>query len=134
MIWKKAIYDALTGCAAACDTFATECYRSEDGTLRHRIAFLSLDCADACRQLGALYGRGSKSTQLMVAVCIDLCETCIQELSRLDSVGSRRVRVVCGRTIQRCVSLRNMARQTDTTGTYPASLYPGVPLRSSLYN
>lgn len=134
MIWKKAIYDSLTSCATTCDTFARECYRPGNGALRHHSVYSILDCADACRQLGALYGRGSKSTRLMATVCIDRCEACIDELSRLDSVGSRRVQAACRRTIQSCVSLLNMARQTDTAGAYAVSLYWDLPLRLSLYN
>ena len=110
MIWKKNIYDSLTNCATLCDEFATECSRSETIESRYRSIFLSLDCADTCRQLAVLYVRGSENTRLLANVCIDVCQKCAQEANGFDTQRSKQVYALCQQTVLSCASLLDMAR------------------------
>lgn len=137
MIWKKNIYDSLTSCATICDEFATECSRSEDIENWYRSVFLSLDCADMCRQLAMLYVRGSENTRLLATACIEVCEKCAQEVSRFDTQRCRQVYGLCQQTILSCVGILDMARHSDasnTPNTTAASLFYGIDLRETLYN
>lgn len=138
MNWKKNIYDSLTGCAALCDEFATECSRSEDIENWYRSIFLSLDCADMCRQVAMLYVRGSENTRLLAKACIEVCEKCAQEVGQFNTARCQQVYAMCQQTILSCVSLLDMAHQHDidsqkATPT-PASLFYGIDLRETLYN
>lgn len=138
MVWNKTIYDTLTGCAALCDTFATECSRSEDIEDWYRSIFLNLDCADICRQLAMLYVRGSENTRLLAKACIEICEKCSQEATKFDDERCRQVYAMCQQTIRNCVNLLDMASQTEVESTRhvatPASLFYGIDLRETLYN
>ncbi|RIV26773.1 four-helix bundle copper-binding protein [Fibrisoma montanum] len=139
MIWKKNIYDSLTGCAALCDEFATECSRSEDIENWYRCIFLNLDCADMCRQLAMLYVRGSENTRLLAKACIEVCEKCAQEVNQFtDHDRCQQVHAMCQQTIRSCVSILEMAYQSDADlknpATTPASLFYGIDLRDTLYN
>ncbi|WP_338875473.1 four-helix bundle copper-binding protein [Spirosoma sp. SC4-14] len=138
MIWKKNIYDSLTGCAALCDEFATECSRAEDIENWYRSIFLNLDCADMCRQLAMLYVRGSENTRLLAKACIEVCEKCAQEVSQFDTQRCQQVYAMCQQTICSCVGILDMAYQTDVEAnnptTTPASLFYGIDLRETLYN
>lgn len=138
MTWKKNIYDSLTSCATLCDEFATECSRSEDIESWYRSIFLSLDCADVCRQVAMLYVRGSENTLLLANVCVEVCEKCAQEVNGFDTQRSRQMYESCQQTILSCVGLLDIsARRTDVAtipATTPASLFYGIDLRETLFN
>lgn len=138
MVWKKNIYDTLTGCATLCDTFATECSRSEDIENWYRSIFLNLDCADMCRQLAMLYVRGSENTRLLAKALIEVCEKCSHEVNQFDNERCRQVYAMCQQTILSCVSLLDMASQTEVESNRhnptPNSLFYGIDLRETLYN
>ena len=137
MIWRKNIYDSLTSCATLCDEFATECSQAEDIENWYRSIFLSLDCADMCRQLAMLYVRGSENTRLLAKTCIDVCEKCAQEVSKADTQRCKQVHALCQQTIASCIGILNMTHQSDvsnTPATTPASLFYGIDLRETLYN
>ena len=136
MVWRKNIYDSLTGCAVLCDEFATECSRSGDIENWYRSIFLSLDCADVCRQLAMLYVRGSENTQLLAKTCIEVCEKCAREVNRFDTERCGQVHAFCRQTILSCVSILDMTHQLSdgTPTTTPASLFYGIDLRETLYN
>ena len=137
MVWGRNIYDSLTGCAALCDEFATECSRFEDTENWYRSIFLSLDCADTCRQLAMLYVRGSENTQLLAKLCIEVCEKCAQEVSRFDTQRCRQVCAFCQQTVLNCVGILDMTHKPGASGTpatTPASLFYGTDLRETLYN
>jgi len=137
MIWKKNIYDSLTSCAALCDEFATECSRSEDIENWYRSIFLSLDCADMCRQLAMLYVRGSENTRLLAKACIEVCEKCAQEVSVFETQRCKQVYALCQQTILSCVSILDMTHQSDSSNSpavTPATLFYGIDLRETLYN
>lgn len=129
------MYDSLTGCAALCDEFATECSRSEDIENWYRSIFLSLDCADMCRQLAMLYVRGSENTHLLAKACIEVCEKCAQEVNRFDTQRCKQVYAVCQQTILSCVGILDMTHQSDAgPATTSTSLFYGIDLRETLYN
>jgi hypothetical protein len=137
MIWKKNIYDSLTSCAALCDEFATECSRSEDIESWYRSIFLSLDCADMCRQLAMLYVRGSENTRLLAKACIEVCEKCAQEVNQFDTQRCKQVYALCQQTILSCVGILDMTHQSDasnTPATTAATLFYGIDLRETIYN
>ena len=137
MIWKKNIYDSLISCATGCDEFATECSRSEDIENQYRSIFLSLDCADICRQLAMLYVRGSENTPLLAKACIEVCEKCAQEVSGFNIERCQQMYALCQQTISGCVSILSMAHHTDastTPATTSAPLFYGIDLRETLYN
>lgn len=136
MIWRKNIYDSLTGYAALCDEFAAECSRSEDIENWYRSIFLSLDCADVCRQLAMLYLRGSENTPLLAKTCIEVCEKCAQEVNWFDTERCGQVYSLCQQTILSCVSILDMTHQLrdETPATTSASLFYGIDLRETLYN
>lgn len=137
MIWKKTIYDSLTSCATLCDEFATECSRSEDIENWYRSIFLSLDCADMCRQLAMLYVRGSENTRLLAKACIEVCEKCAQEVSGFETQRCGQVYALCQQTISSCVGILDMAHHTESANTpafTPATLFYGIDLRETLYN
>lgn len=137
MIWKKNIYDSLTSCATLCDEFATECSRSEDIENWYRSIFLSLDCADMCRQLAMLYVRGSENTRLLAKVCIDVCEKCAQEVSKIENQRCRQVYALCQQTIVSCAGILDMEPHSEASNTpalTPATLFYGIDLRETLYN
>ena len=136
MIWKKDNYDSLISCATLCDEFATECSRSEDIEDWYRSIFLSLDCADVCRQVAMLYVRGSENTHLLAKACIEICGKCAQEVSKSDTESCRRVYALCQQTILSCVGILEKTHQADVSDTPTlthASLY-GTDLREILYN
>ena len=136
MVWRKDIYDSLTNCAARCDEFATACSRLEDIENWYRSIFLSLDCADLCRQLAMLYVRGSENTHLLAKACIEVCEKCAQEVSTSNEHRSKQVYAVCQQTISSCVGILSMAHSNSLNGpaTTPASLFYGIDLRETLCN
>ena len=137
MIWRKNIYDSLTNCAILCDEFATECSRSEDVESWYRSIFLGLDCADICRQLAILYVRGSENTLLLAKACIEVCEKCVQEVSKFDTSRCQQVYALCQQTMLSCVDILEMATHTEkqnTPVTTSASLFYGIDLRETLYN
>ena len=137
MIWKKNYYDSLISCATLCDEFATECSRLEDIENRYRSIFLSLDCADVCRQVAMLYVRGSENTYLMAKACIEICGKCAQEVSQSDTESYRRVYAVCQQTISSCVGILEMTHQADVSNkpaTPPATSFYGINLAEILYN
>jgi len=136
MIWKKNIYDTLTGCATLCDSFATECSRHEDIENWYRSIFLNLDCADMCRQLAMLYVRGSENTRLLASACIEVCEKCAQEVLQFENVRCQQVYAMCQQTIHCCVSILEMSNQASAVhpATTPMSLFYGIDLRETLYN
>lgn len=136
MIWKKDIYDSLTNCAVLCDEFATACSRSEDIESWYRSIFLSLDCADLCRQLAMLYVRGSKNTHQLAKACIEVCEKCAQEVSSTNAQRRGEVYAVCQQTISSCVSILTMAHPNASSvpTTTSTSLFYGVDLRETLCN
>ncbi|MBC3786395.1 four-helix bundle copper-binding protein [Spirosoma utsteinense] len=137
MIWKKTIYDSLTSCATLCDEFATECSRSEDIENWYRSIFLSLDCADMCRQLAMLYVRGSENTRLLAKACIEVCEKCAQEVNGFETQRCRQVYALCQQTISSCVGILDMAHHSEASNTpafTPATLFYGIDLRETLYN
>lgn len=138
MNWNKNIYDTLTGCAALCDDSATEFSRAADIENWYRSIFLSLDCADICRQVAMLYVRGSENTRLLAKTCIEVCEKCAEETAKYDNERCRQVYAMCQQTIASCVSLLGMAYQTSNetpaVKSTPASLFYGIDLRETLYN
>jgi hypothetical protein len=138
MIWKKSIYDSLTNCSTLCNEFATECSNSDDIDQYYRSIFLSLDCADMCRNLAMLYVRGSENARLLARACIEVCETCAQEVSQLSSDRSYQVYVICQQTICSCVNIIEMGHQMDVDAKIstvtPSSLFHGIDLRETLYN
>lgn len=75
MIWEKSIYDSLTRCATLCHEFAEGCSQSKAAESWCRSIFLSLDCADLCRQLAVLYVRGSTNTGLPTKTRPEVCRT-----------------------------------------------------------
>ena len=138
MIWKKNIYDSLTGCATICNEFATECSNSEDIESWYRSIFLSLDCSDMCRNLAMLYVRGSENAHLLAKACIEVCEKCAQEVSQFNSECSQQVYAICQQTIRSCIAILDMASSADyenrNPAVTPASLFYGIDLRETLYN
>lgn len=137
MIWKKNIYDSLTSCATLCDEFATECSRSGDIENWYRSIFLSLDCADMCRQLAVLYVRGSENTRLLAKACIEVCEKCAQEVNSFENQRCQQVYALCQQTILSCVGILDMAHHSESSNTpalTPATLFYGIDLRETLYN
>jgi len=137
MTWRKDIYDSLTSCATLCDEFATECSRTEEIEVWYRSIFLSLDCADICRQLAMLYVRGSENTRLLAKACIEICEKCAQEVSRFDTQQGKQVFALCQQTILSCVGILNMDYRSDDANSpaiTPASRFYGIDLRETLYN
>lgn len=138
MIWKQNIYNALTSCATICNEFATECSNEEDIENRYRSIFLTLDCADICRNLAILYVRGSENANLLAKTCIEVCEKCASEVSQFKSECAQRVYAICQQTIHSCVNIIDMGRQTDmevrNPAVTPASLFYGIDLRETLYN
>lgn len=134
--WKKSIYDSLTSYSALCDEFAAECARLDDIENWYRTIFLTLDCADMCRQLAMLYVRGSENTGLLAKACIDVCEKCAQEVSQFNSQRCQQVYAMCQQTICSCVNLLDMGRQADVKNptTTPASIFYGIDLRETIYN
>ena len=113
MIWRKDIYDSLTSCATLCDEFATEYSRTEEIETWYRSIFLSLDCADICRQLAMLYVRGSENTRLLAKACIEICEKCAQEVGRFDTQRSKQVFALCQQTILSCVGILDMSHRSE---------------------
>ena len=141
MIWKKNIYDSLTGCAALCNEFATECSNSEDIEPFYRSIFLNLDCADMCRNLAMLYVRGSENACLLAQACIEVCEKCACEVSQFNSDRGRQIYAVCQQTICSCLNIIEMGFQRDISeqnpknpSDTPASLFYGIDVRQTLYN
>jgi len=138
MIWKKNIYDSLTSCATICNEFATECSNSEDIESWYRSIFLSLDCADMCRNLAMLYVRGSENARLLATACIEVCEKCAQEVSQFTSECCQQLYAICQQTIHSCVAILDMASPTEyesqNPAVTPASLFYGIDLRETLYN
>ncbi|MDB5243532.1 MAG: hypothetical protein JWP57_4157 [Spirosoma sp.] len=137
MIWRKDIYDSLTSCATLCDEFATECSRADEIDSWYRTIFLSLDCADLCRQLAMLYVRGSENTCLLAKACIEVCEKCAQEVSKFDTQQSKQVFALCQQTILSCVGILDMEQRSEepnTPAVTSASLFYGIDLRQTLYN
>ncbi len=121
-----------------CNEFATECSNSDNIDGYYRSIFLSLDCADMCRHLAILYVRGSENARLLAKACIEVCNKCAQEVSQFNSDLSRQVYAICQQTICSCVSIIDMATQTEsesknTTNT-PESLFYGTDSRETLYN
>ncbi|WP_080057338.1 four-helix bundle copper-binding protein [Spirosoma aerolatum] len=138
MIWKKTIYDSLIGCSALCNQFATECSNAEDIENWYRSIFLTLDCADMCRNLATLYVRGSENARLLAKACIEVCEKCAQEVSQCNTERANQIYASCQQTICCCVNIIDMGYQTDLEAknpvTTPASLFYGIDLRQTLYN
>ncbi|GAB4028062.1 four-helix bundle copper-binding protein [Spirosoma koreense] len=136
MIWKKNIYDSLTTCATVCNEFATECSNAEDIETWYRSIFLSLDCADMCRHLSALYVRGSENARLLAKACIEVCEKCAQELSQFSSERCQQIYALCQQTIHSCIAILDMALVTETPNpsVTPASIFYGIDVRQTLYN
>jgi len=113
MIWKKTIYDTLTSCSTLCNEFATECSNSDDIERCHRSIFLTLDCAEMCRNLAMLYVRGSENTRLLATSCIKVCEQCAQEMLLINSERSQQVYAMCQQVICNCVNIIDMGSQTE---------------------
>lgn len=138
MIWKKNIYDSLTGCAIICNEFATECSNSEDITDCYRSIILNLDCADICRQVAMLYVRGSENARLLAKACIEICEKCANELCKFDTERSQQVYALCKQTICSCVSIIEMGSQADLEAekliVTPSSLFYSANTKGTLYN
>lgn len=136
MIWKKEVYETLTTCATLCDELATECSRSNDIENRYRCIFLNLDCADICRQVAMLYVRGSENTRLLAKTCIEICEKCADEVCKFEEAHCQQVRAVCLQTIQSCISILDMAQDSESVkpSNTPTSLFYGIDLRETLYN
>lgn len=139
MIWKKTIYDSLTGCTTICNAFATACSDSEEEIDScYRSIILSLDCADMCRHLAILYVRGSENARVLAKACIEVCEKCAQEVSKRKTVHSEQVYAVCKQTITACVSIIDMGYQTDIEAGTPTkkilSLFNTTDLHKTLYN
>ena len=138
MIWKKAIYDSLTGCAILCNEFATECSNADDIDLWYRSIILNLDCADICQNLATLYVRGSENARLLAKACIEVCEKCAQEVSQFQTERSQQVYALCKQTILCCVTIIDMGYQTDIEAkspmAAPVSLFYSNDLRQTLYN
>lgn len=138
MIWNKTIYDTLTGCAALCDETATESSRSPDIENWYRFIFLSLDCADLCRQVAMLYVRGSENTRLLAQTCIEVCGKCAEEASQFNNDRAAQVYAMCQQTIVSCANILKMDANREsevmTTSTTPTSLFYGIDLRDTLYN
>lgn len=137
MIWKKNIYDSLTDCATLCDEFATECSRFNDIESWYRSIFLSLDCADVCRQLAMLYVRGSENAGLLAKACIEVCEKCAQEVGGFDTQRCKQMHVSCRQAILSCAGILEMAHHTDVSkipNTISVSLFRRTDLRETLYN
>lgn len=137
MIWQKNVYDSLTNCATLCDEFATECSQIEATEGWYRSIFLSLDCADLCRQLAMLYVRGSENTSLLAKVCLDVCEKCAEEVGKFDFQRCQQVRAQCQQTILSCISIVDVAHHTDASNNPSAtseSLPHGIDLREIVYN
>ncbi len=108
MIWKKKIYDSLTECTTLCSEFATECSNSNNVENWYRSIFLSLDCADMCRNLAILYVRGSEKVHLLARACIEICKECAQEVIKFNSERTRQVYEMCQQTIYSCVNIIEM--------------------------
>lgn len=138
MNWKKSIYDSLTSCAALCDEAATNSSRQPDIENYYRFIFLSLDCADLCRQVAMLYVRGSENTRLLAHACIEVCEKCANEAAVLTTEESNRVFAMCQQTIRSCIGLLGMdeTMAIDNVKSTPtaSSLFYGIDLRETIYN
>lgn len=138
MTWKKAVYDDLTSCSVLCDAFATECSGVANIDDWYRSIFLSLDCADMCRQLAVLYVRGSENTRLMAKACIEVCTKCAQEVDQFDLAPCKQVYACCQQAILSCVVLAQMTEQPETGSAKrvatPTSIFYGIDLRETLYN
>ncbi len=136
MVWNKLIYDNLTACALLCDESATNFSQATDLDSWHRLIFLSLDCADICRQVGMLYVRGSENTRLIAHACIDVCQKCIDEANRFNNSRCTQISVLCHQTIDSCGRLISMdgADMSSELPKTPTSLFYGINLRDSLYN
>lgn len=133
MIWKKTIYDTLTSCSTLCNEFATECSNSDDIETYYRSIFLTLDCADVCRNLAMLYVRGSQNTRLLATSCIDVCEKCVQEMLPLNSGRSQQVYAICQQTIHSCVNIIDMGSQTEMEAKSPSVITPTSITPTSLF-
>jgi len=138
MTWKKNIYESLTGCATLCDEFAANCSKNERIEEWYRSIFLSLDCADMCRQLTMLYVRGSENTCLLAKACIEVCEKCATEVKQFDNEACSQVYAACQQTICNCINLLDMNTKENimaqNAAVMPSSLFYGVDLRETLYN
>ncbi len=137
MIWNKHIYDNLTSCALLCDESATNFSQASDIDGWYRLIFLSLDCADMCRQVGMLYVRGSENTRLIAHACIDVCQKCVDEASRFSNSRCAQIVSSCRQTIESCRGIIGMDIVADSlprTTKIPASLFYGMDLRETLYN
>lgn len=137
MNWKKNVYDNLTACATLCDETATELSRTNDIENWYRCIFLSLDCADVCRQVAMLYVRGSENTRLLAKTCIEVCEKCADEAGKFDNPRCQQVYAMCKQTITSCVTILGMADAPTESGkstSSPTSLFYGIDLRETLYN
>ena len=108
MVWNKAIYDTLIGCATLCDETATESSRAADIENWYRFIFLNLDCADLCRQVAMLYVRGSENTRLLAQTCIEVCEKCAAEAKQISNERAGQVYAMCQQTIISCASIARM--------------------------
>lgn len=136
MIWKKDIYETLTGCAALCDEYATECSRLSDIENWYRCIFLNLDSADICRQVAMLYVRGSENTRLLAKVCMEICEKCAEETAKFEDERSQQIYAMCHKAIRSCTSILEMAQEVESPmpSKTPTSLFYGIDLRETLYN
>lgn len=135
MIWKKAVYDDLISCSVLCDAFATECSGTANIDDWYRSIFLSLDCADSCRQLAVFYVREAEGTGLMAKACMEVCTKCAQEMSQFDSAACKQVYAGCQQAILSCVTLLQMTERPEFAKNQAAStlVFYGIDLHETLY-
>lgn len=134
MIWKKNIYDTLVGCANTCDEYATECSRQQEIEDLYRCIFLSLDCADICRQVAMLYVRGSENTRLLAKTCIEVCEKCAEECERLSAERGCQIASICRQCISACTSVLEMTNRPDKETETSRTLFGALGRQEMLYN
>ncbi|WP_266367463.1 four-helix bundle copper-binding protein [Tellurirhabdus rosea] len=134
MIWKKNIYDTLVGCATVCDEYATECSRRSDIEDMYRCIFLSLDCADICRQMAMLYVRGSENTRLLAKTCIEICEKCAQECESLASERGCQIAGTCRQCIRTCLNILDMTTKPESDTAFSRSLFEALGRQEMIYN
>lgn len=134
MIWKKNIYDTLVACATACDEYATECSRQQDIEDLYRCIFLSLDCADLCRQVAVLYVRGSENTRLLARTCIEVCEKCAEECEQMSADRACQIASVCRQCIRVCMAILEMGLHPEDESEISKTLFVALGRQEMIYN
>jgi hypothetical protein len=134
MIWKKNIYDTLITCATVCDEYATECSRRNDMEEMYRCIFLSLDCADICRQMAMLYVRGSENTRLLAKTCMEICQKTAEECESMANERGCQIAAVCRQCMRTCMNINELSQKSEPETALSRTLFDALGRQEMLYN